>query len=309
MKRCPITYEECGTEQYSLKGLHLLSRQLNDSFYFPYSTEEQLQLAAKLATKMSIAGVQPKISVRLNVKEARFSITERGGTYIIKPQHPYFPEVPENEDLTMKLAAMYGINTPVHGMIYGSNGQLSYFIKRFDRHGAHKKWGVEDFAQLSSATRKTKYESSMEKVGQIIEEYCTFPMVEKLKLFKLTVFCFVIGNDDMHLKNFSLIHYPDKVELSPAYDLLNTQIILKSDEEMALPLRGKKRKLRREHFVDYFGHERLGLRIELLEETLEELARVVSSWKALIQKSFLSLQKQEAYLAVLEKNLRCLEVW
>lgn len=83
---------------------------------------------------------------------------------------------------------MIGLEIPIHGMVYAEDGSLSYFIKRFDRYGHSKKLPVEDFAQLSNASRRTKYDSSMEKLIPIIDQNCSFPMIEKLKLFKITLF-------------------------------------------------------------------------------------------------------------------------
>lgn len=148
----------------------------------------------------------------------------QNGRYILKPQSEYYEEIPENEALSMTLASMIGIQIPVHGLVYSKDGSMTYFVKRFDRKGHNQKVSLEDFAQLSGGTRETKYSSSMEKVAKIIELYCTFPKIELAKLFKLTLFNFLIGNEDMHLKNFSLITTNRKIMLSPAYDLINTTI-------------------------------------------------------------------------------------
>lgn len=234
MNRCPITYELCGEDEYSLRGLHLLSKKLSHFKNFPYTPKEQIQLAAQLATKLSIQGVQPKLSIALNTSDQIFQIVEQGGTFILKPPHHLYEEIPENEDLTMRLAHLAGITVPLHGMVYNIDGTLSYFIKRFDRKEKKQKIAVEDFSQLLGFSRETKYESSMEEVISVIDKHCTFPMVEKLRLFRLTFFNYLIGNEDMHLKNFSLIRNSNKVELSPAYDLLNTTIILRTRSESSI---------------------------------------------------------------------------
>ncbi len=237
MNRCPITYEICKNKKYSVQGLRLLSRNLSELHDFPFTSKEQLELSMKYASKISIQGVQPKLSVKLNSSKGRFEIVERGGTFIFKPPHHIFEELPQNEDLTMRLAALVGIEIPIHGMIYNIDGSLTYFIKRFDRIGRGHKLAVEDFSQLSGYTRDTKYDSSMEKVISVIEKHCTFPLLEKIKFFRLAIFNFLVGNEDMHLKNFSLIRRNNKVELSPAYDLVNSCIVIDSREEIALPLR------------------------------------------------------------------------
>ena len=302
MNRCPITYQDCGDLQYSIEGLYRLSKNLTDTLYFHHTREEQLKLAARYATKLSIQGVQPKLSVRLDVPNKSFEIVETRGTYIIKPPSPYFQELPQNEDLTMRLAAMVGIDVPLHGMVYCADGSLSYFIKRFDRYGHGKKLGVEDFAQLSNATRETKYGSSMEQLGTIIEKFCTFPVIEKLKLFRITLFCFLIGNEDMHLKNFSLIRRADLIELSPAYDLLNFTIALKSNEELALPLQGKKSKFKREHFIEYFALERLKLHHNAIEAELRRFSQTIPEWKLLLERSFLSNEMKNEYDRLIDER-------
>lgn len=299
MNRCPISYEPCAG-RYSEKGLKLLSRQLTDLTDLPFSARELRQEAAARVGKMSIQGVQPKLSARLLSKGKIFEIVDLGGTYILKPQIDDYPEVPENEDLTMRLADLGGIEVPPHGLLYGRDGAMTYFVKRFDRTGRKDKLHVEDFAQLSGQTRDTKYRSSMEQVAGLIETYCTFPAVEKPKLFRRTLFCFLTGNEDMHLKNFSIIRKKDVISLSPAYDLLNTTIVLsRPGEELALPINGKKNRLQRQDLVDYFGRVRLGLTERVLDKMLEDFRRVRTAWQALVDISFLSSTMKEKYLQLL----------
>ncbi|NOS92334.1 MAG: HipA domain-containing protein [Cyclobacteriaceae bacterium] len=303
MNRCPITYEPCGERRYSERGLKLLSPKLKDLHDFPYNKNEQLKEAVARATKMSIQGVQPKLSARLNAAAEIFEIADQGGTFIIKPQNDLYEELPENEDVTMRMAAAIGIETPLHGMLYSKDGSRSYFIKRFDRLPKKRKVAVEDFAQLTGATRETKYSSSMEKVAAVIDQFCTFPLLEKERFFRLTVFNFLTGNEDMHLKNFSLIRRNDKVELSPAYDLLNTTIVLrKPQEEMALTLAGKKSKMTYENLVDYFGKERLGLAAIRIQKILLEIKSQKENWNELLDKSFLSDEMKTKYKELLNQR-------
>ena len=294
---------------YSLSGLHILSGKLNTLNNLPLTTAEQLHEAAAMAGKMSIQGVQPKMSAVLDEKNKIFKIVAVGGTYIIKPQNSLYRALPENEDLTMKMAAQAGITVPVHGMIYGKDHELSYFIKRYDRIGKRdKKIAVEDFAQLAGKYRETKYNYSMEKIVSIIESFCTFPLLEKSRLFRRVIFCFLTGNEDMHLKNFTLQTKNGKTEFSPAYDLLNTTIALKHpEEEIALPVKGKKRNLTKNILVDYFALERMGLSNRITSKTLQEIKKAVPLWYALIEKSFLPEDLKDAYRDVLDKRLNRLE--
>lgn len=294
-QRCPITYQQLqpGETLYSRKGLALLSRTLRTLEEFPYSQEEQIKEAGTMAAKMSIQGVQPKLSASLDIPNNTFKITDKGGTFIIKPQNFMWPSLPENEDLTMRLAKSIGLEVPLHGLLKCNDGTWSYFIRRFDRPNLKSplksKVPMEDFAQLSGETRNTKYTSTMEKVIKIIDQFCTFPALEKEKLFKLTVFNFLVGNEDMHLKNFSLITDDKTVRLSPCYDLLNTTIAMgkQASEEIALPINGKKNKLNKHDFIDYFALTRLGLNPRITTMILGSLEQEIPSWNQIIEDSFL----------------------
>jgi len=309
MNRCPITYTPCGENRYSDAGLRLLSPELNTLKDLEYTAEEQRKEAYYRASKMSIQGVQPKLSVRLNIREGKFEVVDKGGKYILKPQHHLYPQMPENEDLTMRLADEIGLEIPLHGLLWSKDSTLTYFIKRFDRKGQNDKVPVEDFAQLAGLSRDTKYNYSMEKVVDVINRYCTFPAIENLKLFKMVIFNYLIGNEDMHLKNFSIITEDGKVTLSPCYDLVNSTIeYRKQDEEIALPLKGKKKHLTRNLLVDYFGMERCELTSKSIEKVLETIASSVPKWKELIDISFLSKEMKGKYHDLLDARLSILKI-
>ncbi len=301
MNRCPITYELCENERYSKKGLKLLSPNLKTLSDLEFTQEELLIESAARATKLSIQGVQPKLSAKLNIYKGNFELVDRYGTYILKPQNPSFPQLPENEDLTMRMGEVAGIEIPLHGMVFSKDGALTYFIKRFDRFGKKKKLAVEDFAQLAGKSRDTKYEYSMEKIVLLLDNFCTFPLLEKIKLFRLTIFNYLTGNEDMHLKNFTLITRDEKVELSPAYDLLNSTIALRNpQEEFALPLRGKKSKIRRKDLIDYWGKERLQLSDKSIQGVIDQIYFAYDKWDELIRNSFLSAEMKQKYLDLVE---------
>ena len=309
MNKCPITYKNCRDKKYSPDGLNSLSPGLSMLDDIPLTAQEQRREAAARASKMSIQGVQPKLSVILKIKKHAFEIVDKGGTYIIKPQSDVFEQLPENEDLTMKLAKICGLNVPVHGMVYCKDGSLSYFIKRFDRYGKNKKYPQEDFAQLTGNTRETKYAWSMEKVIPVIAQHCTFPAIENVKLFHLILFCFLTGNEDMHLKNFSLITRGIITELTPVYDLLNTTIAMKNTkEESALPIRGKKRKLAKQDLIQYFGRERLNLNDKIIVRILESFTEKQQAIYDLIRNSFLNAEMKQKYQELVEERYKRLEL-
>lgn len=297
MKICPLTYEDiAGPGDYSLKGLHRLSARLDRLAPLPFTEAQLRQEAVRYADKLSIQGVQYKLSARLDISKQCFVITAKNGRYILKPQSDLYPQLPENEDLSMRLAKTAGIETPLHGMVYGADRQLTYFIKRFDRCGQKSTIPLEDFAQLSQLTRDTKYQSSMEKVAVVLDRFCTFPVLEKTKLLRRTLVAFLIGNEDMHLKNFSLIHHQQKVELSPCYDFINSTIALKNaKQELAIPLNGKKHNLRRKDFIEYYAHQKLGLTRVIIDKVLSDIEAASPEWQHLIACSFLSADLKEHY--------------
>jgi serine/threonine-protein kinase HipA len=310
MNLCPITYAPCGENRYSEAGLKLLATGLKILNDLEYTAEEQRKEAFNRAAKMSIQGVQPKLSALLSIKDEKFILVDKGGKYILKPQHQIYIQLPENEDLTMKLASEIGLEVPIHGLLWSKDNTLTYFIKRFDRKGQNDKVPVEDFAQLAGLSRDTKYDYSMEKIVKLIDDYCTFPAIEKVKLFKLVIFNYLVGNEDSHLKNFSIITDDNQIRLSPCYDLVNSTIVLKEqDEEIALPLKGKKKHLTRNILVNYFGIERCELTEKSVEKVLETITLAIPKWKTLIDISFLSKDMKVKYLDLLDGRLTTLKIY
>ena len=154
----------------------------------------------------------------------------------------------------------------------------------------------------------TKYNYSMERLVPILEQHCTFPKLEKLKLLRLTLFNYLVGNEDAHLKNFSLIRLNQKVQLSPAYDLLNTTIVMKVTEELALPLNGKKNNLNRNLFFNYYAIDRLNLTERVIDQVDQEFRSSIDSWKSLIDKSFLTEELKQEYWEVISQRRAILEL-
>ena len=309
MNRCPITYELCGEKRYSVKGLRLLSKSLKQLKDLPFSAQEQRREAVIRMKRMSIQGVQPKISAILNTRKATFEVVDQKGKYIIKPQSDVYIQLPENEDVSMRMAKLVGIEVPFHGLIYCKDGSFSYCIKRFDRIGHHKKLAVEDFSQLAGLSRDTKYDFTIEKMIHLIDEYCTFPHIEKIKFFRLILFSFLIGNEDMHIKNFSLITRKNKVEFSPAYDLLNSTLVLEgSEEEMALLLSGKRRNFKRRELINYLAKDRLKLNEKMILKIEKQFKATYKKWQNMITISFLNQTNKIEYLKIMQERFKRLEL-
>jgi serine/threonine-protein kinase HipA len=214
---------------------------------------------SKTIGKMSISGVQIKASVKLNKKSNIIEIVKTGGTHILKPGPSEYPNLPQNENLCMNLAAIIGIETPPHGLFYMADKKLCYIIKRFDRDKDDHKIHVEDMAQLLELPSNSKYESSLEKVGKALLVFSSKPYLDLILFIERVIFCFLIGNGDMHLKNWSIIrNLENDYRLSPAYDLISSKLYLPEEDESALTLNGKRRRIKSSDFKslsDYLSIE------------------------------------------------------
>jgi serine/threonine-protein kinase HipA len=220
------------------------------------------------------------------------------GEYILKPPSTQFKQLPENEDLTMHLAELMKIKTAKHGLIRLKSGELAYITKRFDRN-KDDKIAVEDFCQLSENLTEHKYRGSIERIGKIASIHTFNKGFEAQRLFELVLFCYLTGNADMHLKNFSLIENPlGEYEFSPAYDLLNTAIVMLEDkEESALTINGKKSKLNRDDFNALANA--LKINDKSLGAIYKRFDAILPTWISWIERSFLSEQLKEDYIRLL----------
>ncbi len=257
-----------------------------------YSLDQIDELAKNVVERsVAIPGVQAKLSMSLVKKTKENSDTRLtvvgalGGHYIFKPPTDRFPEMPENEHVTMRIAESFGIQVVPSSLIRLLSGELSYITKRIDRTQTGSKIHMIDMFQITEAF--DKYRSSMEKVGKALGSYSTNTLLDKIFYFDLAIFSFLTGNNDMHLKNFSMIEGPSGWVLSPAYDLLNVAIIFPEDsEELALTLVGKKKKLKREHF-EQLGNE-LGLTPKQIKGSFNRMMKNKSIAIDWIDRSFLS---------------------
>jgi serine/threonine-protein kinase HipA len=304
MNRCPITYNECGENLYSPEGLKLLSSGLDELKPLQFTQEELRLKAFSGSGEFSLPGSSLKLLAKINLAAKSFEIFAAKGKYILKPQSVLYSGVPENEDLTMKMAKLCGIEVPVHGLIYNYDKSLTYFIRRFDRGPGKTKYQAEDFAQLLGKYSYQKFDSLLEEVAGIIDKYCTFPVLEKIKLLRFALFNYLIGNCGVHLKKYSLIKRHGVIMLSPFYGLVNTVILYdKTGSEISLPLNGKKKDINKNDFFEYFGIEILNLNSKSLLGVLNDFEDSISKWLDLIQKSFLSMHYKEKYIKVLEQRI------
>jgi serine/threonine-protein kinase HipA len=222
----------------------------------PYTWDHLNGLAEQIVRQhITIPGVQPKLSMHLDrgsPRQSRLTLVGLGGGYILKPPVARFPQMPELEHLTLRMARCFGIATAECGLIPMEDNRLAFITRRMDRENAHT-LHMEDMCQLTDRLTEQKYRGSLEQVGKAILRHCTNPLYDALRLFEVSLFCFLTGNADMHLKNFSLLYGPHGgIALSPAYDLVPTVLLLPEDtEETALTLNGRKRRLTRDDFMRF----------------------------------------------------------
>lgn len=261
------------------------------------------ELAAQIVVKsIAVTGVQPKLSLHLEQHKnevSRLTIVGLHGDYILKPPSAEYQELPENEDLTMHLASLAKIKTAQHCLIRLASGELAYITKRFDRN-KHGKVALEDFCQLTENLTEHKYRGSIENIGKTVKQYTTNKGIELIRLFELVLFCYMTGNADMHLKNFALLENAlGEYELSPAYDLLSTALVIPDDkDESALNMNGKKRKLKKSDFDTLAAN--MGINIKTVENIYTRFASVLPIWIRFIKQSFLSEAMQEHYIQLIE---------
>jgi len=253
----------------------------------------------------AITGVQAKISAELVKQGAKNRLTIIGAgqwsSFIIKPQSTIYSSLPECEHLTMMLAKELDLPTVPNGLIELKNGELAYITRRIDRVRGEK-IHQEDFCQLLEKQTNDKYRASHERIAKRMGEL-KMPIIDFEAYFQLTLFCFLTGNADMHLKNFSVVHATPFPRLCPAYDLVNTAILNPADtEELALTLAAKKRKLNRSHF------EQLAEACHLTpRQTQNAFRRLLTGMQAklepVVQRSFLSQELKESYVALVHERL------
>lgn len=278
---------------------------------FLHSMQEMVELAKNVVERsIAVPGVQPKLSLSV-VKDAmdkdamgRLTVVGAlGGNYIFKPPSENFAEMPANEHVTMRMAEAFGIRTVKSSLIRLQSGELSYITRRIDRTPDGEKIHMLDMFQITEAF--DKYKSSMEKVAKALDDYSDAPLLDKLYFLELAIFSFLTGNNDMHLKNFSMIDKGGSWSLAPAYDLLNVAIVNPEDkEELALTLEGKKSKLKLDHF------ERLGKKMGLNEKQLSNIFKRIKANRSVaidwISSSFLSENYKQKYITLLEERYNSL---
>jgi serine/threonine-protein kinase HipA len=266
----------------------------------PYRLSEMEKLAKESAElSITVPGVQPKLSLGWlkttleNGHQGRLTIMDAlEGHYILKPQNADYPQMPENEHLSMKLAELFKIGIVPVNMIRLESGELCFITQRIDRNVDGSKNHMIDFLQILEL--EDKYKGTMEMLGKTIGEFSVNTLLDKLRFFESTVLNYIIGNNDMHLKNYSMLLSNMGWVLAPFYDLLNVKMILPKDkEDITLLLGGKKENFSKSYF------DRLGAVLKLNDKQINAVYKRLIKWLPeaieMIDRSFLTADRRKAY--------------
>jgi len=261
-----------------------------------FGLEDISRKAQELAGKLSISGVQPKLSVALDERQNMLIPVAEGGEYILKPQTPTFANIPENEECCMDIAKELNIEVPLCCLIPLKDKSLSYVVKRFDRKKSVK-IHQEDFGQILGQT--DKYKGTVEQMGRKLKEISSAPGYDVQLLFERVVLNFILGNGDAHLKNYS-ISYRDKdnIRLTPAYDIVCSKLVIPEEEDSAITIHGKKNKLVREDF-DQLGDD-FSIPIKI---RYEKFGNKLNVMRKIIETSSIAKEKQGQFLEIIKERI------
>ena len=314
MKYCLACHKKLnkGDKNYHQKCLADFWQEDTPVLELDYELSQIEDLAKEnVAQRIIVTGVQPKLSLGFTEENSQNRLTIVGalnGRYILKPPFQLYPQMPEIEALSMLLTQACGIATVPFLLIPLKDGSLAYLTKRIDRNANGEKYPMEDACQFTERLTEHKYRGSYEQIAKGILRYTQNPLLETVKFYQQVIVSFLIGNNDMHLKNFSIIANDNKhYELSPAYDMVSVKLLILEDpEELALNLNGKKRKLKREDFNEAM------LKAHIPEKAIKNLWKRIEkgmgNWRALIDNSFLSDENKENLEALIKNRSKQLDL-
>ena len=270
----------------------------------PYTRENLTDLAKEvIRSQTTLTGVQAKLSLDISkersAESGRFTIVGLWGRYILKPQTDLYSHLPELEDLTMHLAELAKMAVVPHSLIRFADGELCYITRRIDRTATGEKLAMEDMCQLTERLTEHKYKGSYEQIAKAIARFSSVPKLDLVNYWEQVVFSWITGNADMHLKNFSLFSKQQGVyQLTPAYDMLSTALVMPEDtEELALTLNGKKKKIRHSDFE--VAMLASGLDEKVIANIFNKFLKVRDKWSAFIDDSLVPDAMKAAYKSMI----------
>lgn len=310
MSKCLYCYKELGEGEVDFhKACSKKFFGVPTAPELPYSLDELDTLAAQvIKSQTTLTGVQAKLSLHLDRHEGskRLTIVGLWGDFIFKPQTQSYKTLPENEDLTMHLAEIAKIKVVPHTLIRLQDGTLGYLTKRIDRTSEGGKIPMEDMCQLTERQTEYKYKSSYEQIAKVIAKHSYVPLLDLTDFYEQVFFNWLVGNNDMHLKNYSLYAPTGKWVLTPAYDLLNVSMVNPKDtEELALTLNAKKKRIKKSDFVR--AMETSGISPKVFDNILAKYRKLLPKFNEIIDLSFLEKEDKEIYKQSIASRLARIE--
>ena len=310
MSKCLYCYKELGEGEVDFhKACSKKFFGVPTAPELPYSLDELDTLAAQvIKSQTTLTGVQAKLSLHLDRHEGskRLTIVGLWGDFIFKPQTQSYKTLPENEDLTMHLAEIAKIKVVPHTLIRLQDGTLGYLTKRIDRTSEGDKIPMEDMCQLTERQTEYKYKSSYEQIAKVIAKHSYVPLLDLTDFYEQVFFNWLVGNNDMHLKNYSLYAPKGKWVLTPAYDLLNVSMVNPKDtEELALTLNAKKKRIKKSDFVR--AMETSGISPKVFDNILAKYRKLLPKFNEIIDLSFLDKEDKEIYKQSITSRLARIE--
>ncbi|MCB9256636.1 MAG: HipA domain-containing protein [Chitinophagales bacterium] len=316
--KCLYCYQEIDTDELTTKaGSKGYHQKCSKSFFgkinppdLDFTENQILELAEQvLKSQKTVTGVQAKLSLGLSENSSepeKFTIVGLWGEYILKPQTKMYASLPEIEDLTMHLAELSKLKTVEHSLIRLKSGEVAYITKRIDRINGGKRH-MEDMCQITERLTEHKYKGSYEQIAKAIKKYSSNSGLNVINFFELVLFSFLTGNNDMHLKNFSLLKRNSEYDLCPAYDLVASELVVDGDDEdLALNLNGKKKKIKRIDFE--IAMRAADIDPKVIENIFKKYKKMIPKWSKFIEKSFLSEGMKKKYKALIKHKSEQIEL-
>lgn len=307
MSYCLACHKELkGNSKYHESCLKAFWQEDTPVLELDYELSKIEELAkVNITQRVIVTGVQPKLSLGFTGEEEKNRLTIVGalnGKYILKPPFEAYPQMPEIETLSMLLTQACGIDTVPFLLIPMKSGELAYLTRRIDRSTKDEKYPMEDACQFTERLTEHKYRGSYEQIAKGIITYAQNPLLEVVKFYQQVIVSFLIGNNDMHLKNFSLIAFKEnQYQLAPAYDMVAVKLLIPDDlDELALNLNGKKRKLKREDFNEAMAKAQFPEKA--IENLWNRIEKGMQNWAQLINNSFLSDELKRLLLELIKKR-------
>ena len=284
-------------------GNKLLKKMFNmpDWPKIDFSLSEVSLEAQELTGKLSISGVQPKLSVKLDRKKNMLVSVAKGGEYILKPQTLAYSNIPENEQCCMDIAEAFGISVPEHCILPLKDKSLAYVVKRYDRNKGEK-YHQEDFQQILE--KDDKYVGSVEEICCKLNVVSAVPGLDVQLLYEIIVLSFLLGNGDAHFKNYSIITYNDvDRRLAPAYDIVCSKLVIPKGKDSALTINGKQNNLKRKDFDILADYCKIPEKVRY-----DKFDKKFDLIKRIIEISQIDKEKQEQFIRIIKERLSCLKL-